>query len=138
MALEGCLVLGGADLNARLATAAESWARAGSLKRRLRTLSGGPSLRAGLTALAIACFDAVPPDKPTSHLDDDGLDRLPELLRNRATSCSYPTAATPAAFRGEPEAEVLPEFVNPAWSLCFMNAGVASAGGAGRTSSAPR
>ena len=82
-ALERWLTLGGADLDARLATAAaELGLEQGFLQRRLQTLSGGQSARAGLAALAVARFDAVLLDEPTNHLDDDGLDRLAGLLRS--------------------------------------------------------
>ena len=84
-ALERWVALGGDDLDARLArAAAELGLEQRLLERRLETLSGGQSARAGLAALAVARFDAVLLDEPTNHLDDDGLDRLRELLRSRS------------------------------------------------------
>ena len=83
--LERWLALGGDDLDARLTSAvAELGLEQSFLERRLETLSGGESARAGLAALAVARFDAVLLDEPTNHLDDDGLDRLSELLCRRS------------------------------------------------------
>ena len=84
-ALERWVALGGDDLDARLArAAAELGLEQRFLERRLETLSGGQSARAGLAALAVARFDAVLLDEPTNHLDDDGLGRLRELLCSRS------------------------------------------------------
>ncbi len=83
-ALERWLALGGADADARIATAADELGLpAALLDRPLRTLSGGQAARAGLAALQAARFDVVALDEPTNHLDDDGLARLAQLLSAR-------------------------------------------------------
>jgi ATPase subunit of ABC transporter with duplicated ATPase domains len=84
-ALERWLSLGGADADARLgAAAAEVGLEPGLLDRPLAALSGGQAARAGLAALRTARHGVVLLDEPTNHLDADGLDRLGELLAERA------------------------------------------------------
>ena len=84
-ALERWLVLGGADIEARLNRAvAELGLTAGFLGRPLGALSGGQAARAGLAALQVARFDVALLDEPTNHLDADGLQRLATLLQSRS------------------------------------------------------
>lgn len=84
-ALERWLTLGGDTAEARVATAvADAGLDAALLDRPLATLSGGQMTRVGLAALQAARFAAVLLDEPTTHLDDDGLERLRALLRERA------------------------------------------------------
>jgi ATPase subunit of ABC transporter with duplicated ATPase domains len=84
-ALDRWLVLGGADVDARLATAADDLGLGRAcLDRPLGALSGGQASRAGLAALAVARFDVVLLDEPTNHLDADGLERLAAVLAGRA------------------------------------------------------
>ncbi|HEY4277315.1 MAG TPA: ATP-binding cassette domain-containing protein [Conexibacter sp.] len=79
------VTLGSADVDARLhAAASDLGLDAALLDRPLRTLSGGQAARAGLAALCTARFDVVLLDEPTNHLDADGLDRLRQLLAERA------------------------------------------------------
>ncbi len=79
------LALGGADVEARLATAVDDLGLGrATLDRPLGALSGGQASRAGLAALAVARFDVVLLDEPTNHLDADGLERLAALLALRA------------------------------------------------------
>jgi ATPase subunit of ABC transporter with duplicated ATPase domains len=84
-ALEHWLALGGADAEARVAAAAaELGLDAELLDRPLASLSGGQAARAGLAVLRAARFDVVLLDEPTNHLDADGLERLAQLLAQRA------------------------------------------------------
>ena len=83
-ALDRWLALGGADIDARLAAAADDLGLDGAhLDRPLGELSGGQASRAALAALAVARFDVVLLDEPTNHLDADGLERLAMLLAGR-------------------------------------------------------
>ncbi len=80
-AIERWLALGGADADARLASAAsEVGLAADLLDRPLGDLSGGQAARVGLAALRMARFDAVLLDEPTNDLDSDGLVRLAALI----------------------------------------------------------
>jgi ATPase subunit of ABC transporter with duplicated ATPase domains len=82
--LDRWLALGGADADARLASAsAEVGLDPELLDRPLCTLSGGQASRAGLAALRTSRLDVVLLDEPTNHLDDDGLHRLATLLGER-------------------------------------------------------
>jgi ATPase subunit of ABC transporter with duplicated ATPase domains len=84
-ALEHWLALGGADAEARVAAAAAELGLSGALlDRPLGSLSGGQAARAGLAVLRAARFDVVLLDEPTNHLDADGLERLAQLLAQRA------------------------------------------------------
>jgi ATPase subunit of ABC transporter with duplicated ATPase domains len=84
-ALERWLALGGPDAEARVAAAAaELGLDAALLDRPLASLSGGQAARAGLAVLRAARFDVVLLDEPTNHLDADGLERLTQLLAERA------------------------------------------------------
>ena len=83
-ALDCWLALGGADIDGRLAAAADELGLGDAcLDRPLGALSGGQASRAGLAALAVARFDVVLLDEPTNHLDADGLERLAALLARR-------------------------------------------------------
>jgi ATPase subunit of ABC transporter with duplicated ATPase domains len=80
-ALGRWLVLGGADLDARIGPV---WAGLGLdarlLDQDMTTLSGGQAARASLGAILLAQFDVFLLDEPTNDLDFDGLDRLEGFL----------------------------------------------------------
>ena len=77
VALERWLVLGAADLDARIG---ETWFELGLddrlLDQAMTTLSGGEAARASLASLLLARFDLFLLDEPTNDLDLDGLARL--------------------------------------------------------------
>ncbi|MGI8663847.1 MAG: ABC-F family ATP-binding cassette domain-containing protein [Acidimicrobiales bacterium] len=81
IALERWLVLGGADLDARIAPL---WAELGLpaelLDHDMTTLSGGQAARSSLAAILLAQFDVFLLDEPTNDLDFDGLERLERFL----------------------------------------------------------
>jgi ATPase subunit of ABC transporter with duplicated ATPase domains len=80
-ALDRWLALGGADLDARIATvAADLGLPATTLHREVARLSGGQAARAQLAALLLARFDVFLLDEPTNDLDLDGLDRLERFV----------------------------------------------------------
>jgi ATPase subunit of ABC transporter with duplicated ATPase domains len=80
-ALDRWMALGGADLDARVATvAADLGLPATALDREVARLSGGQAARAQLAALLLARFDVFLLDEPTNDLDLDGLDRLERFV----------------------------------------------------------
>ena len=84
-ALEEWLARGGADVDARLDTAAAVVGLdAALLDRPAAELSGGERARAMLAAIDAARAEVLLLDEPANHLDTAGLDRLRRLLLARA------------------------------------------------------
>jgi ATPase subunit of ABC transporter with duplicated ATPase domains len=84
-ALDHWLALGAADAETRLASAVTDLGLDPAvLDRKTRTLSGGQLARVGLAGIAVARFGVMLVDEPTSHLDEDGLRRLTDLIRARS------------------------------------------------------
>ena len=80
-ALDHFLALGGADLDARVATVlADVDLPADRLDVAMGALSGGQASRAALAAILLARFDVLLLDEPTNNLDFAGLDRLERFL----------------------------------------------------------
>lgn len=80
-ALERFLALGGADIDARAASAcAVVGLEPRYLDTRMSQLSGGERARAALAALTLAQFEIFLLDEPTNDLDFDGLERLERFL----------------------------------------------------------
>ncbi len=80
-ALDRWMALGGADLDARIATvAADLGLPSTTLHREVARLSGGQAARAQLAGLLLARFDVFLLDEPTNDLDLDGLDRLEQFV----------------------------------------------------------
>jgi ATPase subunit of ABC transporter with duplicated ATPase domains len=80
VALETWLVLGGADLEERLAVVTDDLGLAVDLDLPMTALSGGQAARVGLAALLLSRYDAYLLDEPTNDLDADGLDLLEEFV----------------------------------------------------------
>jgi len=84
-ALDRWLALGGADLDARLGTAAADLGLAAAvLDQPSSTLSGGEAARVELAAVLLTRADVLLLDEPTNDLDFDGLDRLERFVRRHA------------------------------------------------------
>ncbi|WP_040158341.1 ABC-F family ATP-binding cassette domain-containing protein [Mobilicoccus massiliensis] len=79
-ALEAWLALGGADVEERLAAAADDLGLGVGLDAHVASLSGGQAARVGLAALLVSRYDAYLLDEPTNDLDVDGLDHLEEFV----------------------------------------------------------
>ncbi|MBA3365021.1 MAG: ABC-F family ATP-binding cassette domain-containing protein [Actinobacteria bacterium] len=80
-ALDRFLALGGADMDARAASAcAAVGLEPRYLDARMSELSGGERARAALAALALARFEIFLLDEPTNDLDFDGLEQLERFL----------------------------------------------------------
>ncbi|WP_426593997.1 ABC-F family ATP-binding cassette domain-containing protein [Cellulomonas sp. McL0617] len=79
-ALEAWLALGGADLDARLGTAADDLGLTVDLDQTMASLSGGQAARVGLAALLLSRYDLYLLDEPTNDLDAEGLDLLEEFV----------------------------------------------------------
>jgi ATPase subunit of ABC transporter with duplicated ATPase domains len=79
-ALEEWLVVGGADLDERVAPVAADLGLTVDLDLPVQALSGGASARVGLAAVVLSRFDLYLLDEPTNDLDVDGLDRLEEFV----------------------------------------------------------
>jgi ATPase subunit of ABC transporter with duplicated ATPase domains len=75
-ALERWLALGGADLDERMAEAAEDLGLTVDLDAMMTSLSGGQAARTGMASLLLSRYDVFLLDEPTNDLDLDGLARL--------------------------------------------------------------
>ncbi|MGC3995112.1 MAG: ABC-F family ATP-binding cassette domain-containing protein [Propionicimonas sp.] len=80
-ALDRWLVLGGADLEVRLADVLARLDLQVDLERPLGTLSGGQAARAALASILISQYDVLLLDEPTNNLDADGLAALTFFVR---------------------------------------------------------
>lgn len=79
-ALETWLRLGGADLDARMATVAEEIGLGVDLDLPMTALSGGQAARVGLAALLLSRYDLYLLDEPTNDLDAAGLALLEDFV----------------------------------------------------------
>jgi ATPase subunit of ABC transporter with duplicated ATPase domains len=80
-ALEQWMALGGADLEPRIAAAADEVGLAATLlDRPLDQLSGGQAARVGLAAIRVSHHDVLLLDEPTNHLDHAGLALLRRII----------------------------------------------------------
>jgi ATPase subunit of ABC transporter with duplicated ATPase domains len=83
-ALDGFLLLGGGDFDARAGSVCADLGLTLDVRRERGGLSGGEAARVGLAAILLSRFDVLLLDEPTNDLDFDGLERLESFLGSYA------------------------------------------------------